>query len=152
MTLLKFRFDYRRVDGINRTTGETFQRFYPFLPCKLGHGGRTTAPTEGLLDSGSDGVVLPIEVARYLKLELEEASPMQVVGRADIKRYVSRATLTLGRAGRYCSPIRDVEVSVPAEGDTPIILGRKPVFELYRVTFVEAERRFEMDPYRQATR
>jgi len=147
MSLLNFKFGYKTIEGTNRLTGEPFVRYYPFLPCKLQSGKKETAPTEGLLDSGSDGVVIPMQLAHYLGLDLEEASPMHVVGRAQIERYSSKVTLVLGRGGRYCTPIHDVEVSVPAEGDTPIILGRDPVFELYTVKFIEAEKRFEMDPY-----
>jgi len=152
MTHPSFQLKYKVVEGTSILTGRPFVRHYPYMPCRLASASRTTAPTEGLLDSGSDGTVIPMELAHYLGLELREAGPMRVVGSAGIKRYISTVTLTLGRAGRYGPPIKDIEVSVPAEGDTPIILGRSPVFELYRVTFVDAERRFEMDPYRQATR
>lgn len=56
--------------------------------------------------------------------------------------------MTIGRAGRICEPINDIKVSVLEGDDTPLIIGRDPIFKLYRITFVEAENRFEMTPYR----
>jgi len=103
---------------------------------------------DGLLDSGSDGVVLPRSLAEYLGLELEPAeTPMRVADGKGIERYVSRAHLTIGRAGRYCEPI-DAEVTVPVEGIAPILVGRDPIFRLFVITFIEAENRLEMKPYR----
>jgi hypothetical protein len=73
---------------------------------------------------------------------------MKVADGKSTPRWTSEASVILGRAGRYCSPIDKVTVSIPREGDPPILLGRDPVFELYTITFIEAEKRFMMDPYR----
>ena len=103
---------------------------------------------EGLLDSGSDGVVLPRGIADYLGLELKSGeTPMRVADGKSVKRYISKAHLTIGRGGRYCDPV-EAEVSIPAEGDPPILIGRAPIFRLFVITFIEAEKRFEMKPYR----
>lgn len=102
---------------------------------------------EGLLDSGSDGVVVPRGIADYLELELKPAeTPMRVADGKSVKRFISKVYLTIGRGGRYCDPI-EAEVSIPAEGDPPILIGRDPIFRLFVITFVEAEKRFEMKPY-----
>ena len=87
-------------------------------------------------------------IAKYLNLELKRASPMKVVG-SEVPCYTSTLSITVGRAGRYCGPIKDVEVSVPEDDDTPLILGRDPFFKLYIITFIEAEQRFEMIPYKK---
>jgi len=103
---------------------------------------------EGLLDSGSDGIIIPRSLATYLDLELKPAAkPMRVANGRDVERFTARANITLGRGGRCCDPI-GVEVSIPVEGDPPVLIGREPVFRLFVITFVEAERRFEMRPYR----
>jgi hypothetical protein len=103
---------------------------------------------EGLLDSGSDGVVIPRSLADYLDLQLKPAArPMRVANGRDVQRYTAKASITLGRGGRCCGPI-DAEVSVPAEGDPPLLIGREPIFRMFVITFVEAERRFEMRSYR----
>jgi len=103
---------------------------------------------DGLLDSGSDGIVIPRSLADYLGLKLEPSSrPMRVANGRDVQRYTAKASITLGRGGRCCDPI-DAEVSIPAEGEPPVLIGREPIFRLYVITFVEAEKRFEMRPYR----
>jgi len=77
---------------------------------------------------------------------LKEASQMQVAD-GTIDRCTSRISIILGRGRRFCNPIEDIEVSVPMKGDPPILLGRNPIFKLYRITFIEEEKRYEMIPY-----
>ena len=121
-------------------------RAYPMLPCVLEWEGRRTPQTEGLLDSGADSVVLPLEVAKYLGLMLKEGEEsMKVVGR-EVPRYSAKVNLIIGRAGRYWT-FPDVEVAIPMEGDTPIIIGRDPVFKVYKVTFDELSGRFILEPH-----
>lgn len=99
-----------------------------------------------MLDSGSDGLVLPLGVANFLGLRLKkEDKAMRVVGR-EVPRYSAKVNLTIGRGGRFFT-FPDVEAAIPTEGDTPILVGRKPVFETYKVTFVEADLKFILDPY-----
>ena len=144
--LIDFFFRYKTVHGRDKKTGEMVTRYYPYVPAILSSGFKSAPPIEGLLDSGSDGIVIPLFVAKSLDLELKECEPMKVVGRL-VERYRSKATITLGRAGRFCDPLPDVPVNIPKEGDSPIIFGRTPIFELFRITFVEAEKRFTMEPY-----
>ena len=143
----RFVFRYKEQLVTNPRTGAQETYHSPLLPCVLEWRGKRSPQTEGLLDSGSDGVVLPLGVARYLDLDLRPVeAPMQVVGTA-VPQYVARVDLTIGRAGRFHT-FADLEVSVPREGETPIIIGRRPVFEVYRVTFVEPELKFVLDPYK----
>ncbi len=144
--MLDFFFRYKTVHGRDKKTGESVTRYYPFVPAVISSGTKTAPPIEGLLDSGSDGIVIPLFLAKSLGLELEGSEPMRVVGRM-VERYRSKATITLGRAGRYCDPLPGVPVNIPLDGDFPIIFGRAPIFELFRITFVEAEHRFTMEPY-----
>ena len=146
LRLLDYSFRCKIVHGRDKKTGELETRHYPFVPAVISSGPKTAPPIEGLLDSGSDGIVLPLFLARCLGLELTESEPMKVVGRM-VDRYRSRATIMLGRAGRFCDPLLNVPVNIPMEGDFPIIFGRAPIFELFRITFVEAEHRFTMEPY-----
>jgi predicted aspartyl protease len=155
--LLDFSFVYRKnvvLDSITRrpvldpATGKPMEIFHPMVPCTVSSEGRKSPLIEGLLDSGSDGIVIPRSLAEYLDLRLiPEARPMRVANGRDVQRYTAKATITLGRGGRCCDPI-DAEVSVPAEGDPPLLIGREPIFRLFVITFVEPERRFEMKPYR----
>jgi hypothetical protein len=155
--LLDFSFGYRKnvaLDSATRrpvldpSTGKPMEIFHPMVPCVVSSTDRRSPLMDGLLDSGSDGIVIPRSLAEYLDLKLRPAArPMRVANGKDVQRYTARASITLGRGGRCCSPI-DAEVSVPAEGDPPLLIGREPMFRLFVITFVEAERRFEMRPYR----
>ena len=144
--MLDFSFRYRAEHWKDRKTGEIRTWYYPYVPAILSASSKKIPFVEGLLDSGSDSIVIPRSMARDLGLELEEAPPMNVVGHI-VDRFRSKLDLTLGRAGRFCEPLRDVEVSIPAEGAPPVIFGRRPIFELFRITFVEAEHRFTLEPY-----
>jgi hypothetical protein len=146
LRLLDYSFRYKTVHGRDKKTGELVTRHYPYVPAVISSGPNRAPPIEGLLDSGSDGIVIPLFLAKSLNLELEKSEPMKVVGRM-VDRFRSKATVTLGRAGRFCEPLKDIPVNIPLEGDFPIIFGRAPIFELFRITFVEAERRFTMEPY-----
>lgn len=159
MRLLDFRLNYKRTTVAHTSTEKsiagartvkTAEFFHPVVPLTVSSGTTRSPPMDGLLDSGSDGVVLPKSLAEYLGLELKAAeTPMRVADGKSVERYVSTANLTIGRAGRYCDPI-SAEVTVPAEGRPPILIGRNPVFRLFVITFVEAEKRLEMKPYRSA--
>lgn len=46
-------------------------------------------------------------------------------------------------------PIVDASTGKPVEGNPPILIGREPVFRLFKITFVDAENRFELKPYRK---
>ncbi|MGD9962486.1 MAG: retropepsin-like aspartic protease [Thermoplasmata archaeon] len=134
---------------VDKDTGEPVNAYHPMVPLIISSKGRDCTQTDGLLDSGSDGVVIPMGLAEYLGLELNRTErPMMVANGRSVERLTSKVTLTLGRAGRYCDPI-EAEVNVPAEGSPPILIGRDPVFRLFTITFVEAERRLEMTPYRR---
>lgn len=159
MRLVGFRFNYKRTVAldpatgrpvIDKATGKPLEVYHPVIPLVISSSRMRSRPTEGLLDSGSDGIVIPRRLAEYLELDLRPAErPMRVANGRSVERLVSTATLTIGRDGRFCDPIR-AEVNVPSDGNPPILIGRVPVFKLFVVTFVEAEKRFEMKPYHGA--
>lgn len=99
------------------------------------------------MDSGADSCVINMATAKYLGLEMKEARPMRVVGNSEVKAYKANVDFVID-GGKHSDPIT-VEVMIPAEGDTPILIGRKPFFELYKITFIEAELKFNMIPYKK---
>lgn len=115
MKLFDFRFNYKRSTAmdpssgstiLDSTTGRPLELFHPVIPLTISSEGRRSPPLEGLLDSGSDGVVLPMGLAEYLGLHLKPAeTPMRVADGKSVERYTSKARLTIGRAGRYCDPV-----------------------------------------------
>ena len=71
---------------------------------------------------------------------------MKVVG-AKIACYSAKVNIIIGRCGNYCSPLENVEVTVPKEeDDSPILFGRNPIFDYYTITFYEREKRYLMEP------
>lgn len=158
MSVNDFQFNYRRSIAIDHqtrrpildaTSEAPLEVFDPFVPCTLSSKTRSRS-MEGLLDSGSDGMVIPRTVAKFLELDLRPSiEPMQVADGRDMDRFVSKIVLAIGRGGRFSDPV-DVEVSIPKEGNPPVIIGRDPIFRQYRITFIEAEKRLEMRSYRKA--
>jgi len=157
MPPLDFQFDYRRsiaIDRLNRRpiidsdTGAPVEVYHPFIPCIISSERMRSKSMEGLLDSGSDGMVIPMELAECLKLDLVPASePMRVADGKEVERYTAKIIIKVGRGGRYSDPI-EVEASVPKHGNPPVLIGRKPIFKMFVISFVEAERRLEMKHYR----
>ena len=149
-------YRYRRnvaLDPVTRRPvlnqeGKPMEVFHPMLPCVISSPTKSSPAIEGLLDSGSDGIVIPRSLADYLELELKPAArPMRVANGRDVERLTAKAAITLGRGGRCCEPI-EAEVTIPSEGDPPVLIGREPIFRFFIVKFVEAEKRFELSPYR----
>jgi hypothetical protein len=147
MDLYRYGFKYKLIRSRHPDTGEIIERYYPILPCRISRGTNRTPFIDGLLDSGSDGLVIPLSLARSLKLPFSDAPPMQTASGGDVKRFTSRVDLTIGRGGRYSGPFKGVEVSIPSEGNPPVLIGRDPVFTRYKITFIEAELRYLMEPY-----
>jgi len=156
MSSIDFRFDYMRSFVVDRVTGRPIldpgtgaplERYDPYIPCVISSRSGKKRKIDGLLDSGSDATVIPRRIADYLELELQPArSRMMVADGVRSERYVSKASLIIGRGGRFSDPIQ-IEVTVPAEGDPPVLIGRDPVFRHYAITFIEAEKRLEMKGY-----
>ena len=155
MKLVGFRFNYKRTVALDHVTkapvldsrtGRPMEVFHPMVPCIIASERRTSPQIDALLDSGSDGIVIPKTLADYLGLSLKQSDkPMRIANGRSIRRLTARAHLTIGRGGRRCDPV-DIEVSVPEEGDPPIPIGREPVFRLFVITFVEAEKWFGIRP------
>ncbi|MCK4817442.1 hypothetical protein KA005_16850, partial [bacterium] len=93
MKLLKFAFGYKKII----THGGTIN-YYPMVPCTFSWTNKKSTLYDGLLDSGSDGIVVPFELAKWLGLELYHRADMEVIGKI-LKRYVTKANLTIGRGG-----------------------------------------------------
>ena len=133
MKILKFVFGYKKIITKGGSTN-----YYPMIPCTFSWNNKRTPMYDGLLDSGSDGIVVPMELAEWLGLELDHRENMEVIGKI-LKRYVTKANLTIGRGGRFVK-LKNVEVSVPIEAKTSMILiGREPIFKLFEITFREGE-------------
>jgi hypothetical protein len=151
MQIKKFAFNYSKHTVVDENTQEEIDLYYPTIPCVFASEKKKTRMTEGLLDTGSDGIVLPMGAAKYLELELEpKGKPMIVAGGLSVKQYKSKVNLTIGRGGRFVE-FKDIEITVPdtepEKDKSPILIGRDPIFKYYEINFIEAKRKVIMKPF-----
>lgn len=141
----RFQFKYRRQRGSLAGAGSGDFPAYPMLPCTFEWRARTTPRVEGRLDSGSDGLVMPMGIAEFLNLDLnDEERPMQVVSR-EVPQFSAKVNLMVGRGGHLMT-FRNVTAHIPKEGNVPLLIGRDPVFKAYRVTFDDSISIFYLVP------
>lgn len=135
MKKVKLSFPYKYPPGRRQNPGED-EAIYPLLPIRLYHGTYTTPPMEGLLDSGCDGIFLPKNITNFLNLPLGRL--MQAHGiDGPCQAYPTQIGLIIGRGGRWreCD-FGVVDAVIPVEErDTPILIGRHPVFDEYQIIF-----------------
>lgn len=148
MKILKYQLKYTKEIIIDEITKQKHIAYYPYIPCFFEWRGEKSIEINGLLDSGADGIVIPVGLANSLNLDLTPAKRSMKIVAGEVKYFLTQANLTIGRAGRLTT-FENVNIAVPKEGDTPILIGRNPVFEYYNITFIEPERRFLMEPYEQ---
>ena len=115
---LEFVFDYHR---------------YPVVPVKFFYQNKETPLIEGLLDSGGDFIVLPMPIAKYLGLKLEEAGSVDTAGGA-ASLYKTNLTMCLGGKDKNVT-YENLQIHVSCREDIPVLLGRQPIFEDYEIVF-----------------
>jgi hypothetical protein len=108
----------------------------PIVPLRLSNAGRTTPVIWGLLDSGSDRVVVPRWVADGLSVELEPLSMGIMTVSGSARASVGRMDLVIG-LGHGVMKFRDIAVIVPEAKQVPVLIGRNPVFRTFDVLFQE---------------
>lgn len=114
----KFVFEYQR---------------YPILPVKFYYGEKETPVIEGLLDSGGDFIVIPMPIAKYLGLELEDGGAVDTAGGSSTL-FKANLRMDIGEKGEVAN-YDGIEIHISSREDIPILIGRHPVFEDYEITF-----------------
>lgn len=122
MPELTFVFDYHR---------------YPIVPVKFSYNDVDTPIIDALLDSGGDFIVIPMPIAKYLGLKLKKAGSVDTAG-GTTTLFKSNLNMTMGKKEHNTS-YNNLEIHVSARGDIPVLLGRKPIFEDYEITFKKTE-------------
>ncbi len=117
---------------------------YPIVPVKFKYKDRKTPVIEALLDSGGDFIVIPLPIARYLEMELEQESDVDTAGGTTCM-YKTRVDMILGRKNR-CTSYFNREIHVSSQSDIPVLLGRNPLFEDYEITFKKQKRQLILKP------
>jgi hypothetical protein len=140
MSSERLTFGYKSPPGIRRIPGE--KPVFPLLPVQF-NGLRIT----GLLDSGASSILIPLEMARALALKLIPAKePGKGVG-GTYSQYHTKVRLIVG-GGTVAFDLGEVDACVPSQEqqDLPILIGRKPVFERFQITFEEYKEKFHLVP------
>lgn len=132
------RFPYRRLNT-NRpvlSLGGVSWRDYPLCFTGVLSGGSSTSVVT-LIDSGSDDVVFPIDVARKLGVDLSQAPPTdaRAVGGQQVAYHYVRLTLRLSDGIEHCQWDAIVGVSpLPMRWG---LLGRAGFFPYFDVSFLD---------------
>jgi hypothetical protein len=110
---------------------------YPLVPVRF-IGPKGTSPIiDALLDSGSDFILIPINLAEALGLSMHELpKPIGTAG-GERRGFEARCDFELGRGGRVES-YTDLKINVIDSPDTPVLIGRDPIFKDFKVIFEES--------------
>ena len=131
---LSFRYTPARIND--------FLIFRPMIPLILRKDERHLS-TIGLLDSGSDFILIPKEIAEYLELELSGNDEAEAIGGTiETKKSVISLTVSDGKNNIYLQNI-PVEVLMQ-DGLKEVIIGRIPFFSEFDILFKENSKRIEL--------
>ncbi len=151
MQLLRFTYRYVQVPVYDETVGEKTESYIPMIPCQFKYGNRTTSLLYGLLDSGSECILISKAVSEELDLEPREAPPVIGVG-GRTSRGIVEVDIKIGSHGRF-TELENVEISVLLGVETIlVILGRDPIFKLYDITFSDSDLKVTLNPYKPRTK
>ncbi len=144
MKKLQLKYKYLPPPG-NRKPQPLGIKLFPLLPIKLSYNGNMTPYIEGLLDSGSHGLLIPTYIAESLGLPNLGIARSSGVG-GSFQGYLSKVTLKIGRGGREID-FGEVNAIVPNEDQNiPILIGREPVFEEFQIIFEDYKNTFWLIP------
>lgn len=123
-------FKYRKL--------ETSDTASPALPITL-VGNITSLDTFGIIDSGSTLSVISSEIADIIGVNRKNQTTAKIIGGGEIRAYETsiKIKLTLKRIGERI-------INLPflvLDGQDEVILGRQDFFNLFRITFLENEKR-----------
>ena len=116
---------------------------YPYIPLRLARGSVCTPVLNGLMDSGSDIIVVPKAIATYLGLEDGKVTTAMDTAGGRIKAHRSHVDIELLCKGNVIG-FRDVEVAVVDMKTMPVLIGRHPVFSTFDVLFQERKGVFSL--------
>jgi len=124
----------RNKDDIDKKNAPT----YPLLNIQLYNpdGGKAKS-FEGLVDSGADGLFIPKQIAENLGLEkIDEIETAGILKSSECIK--TKVGFRIGRSKARRIDFEVIEATYPKkEGNIPILVGRKPLFEYFEVKFLE---------------
>ena len=106
---------------------------YPVVPVKFYYKDRETPIIDALLDSGGDFIVIPMPIAKYLGLKLKKAGSVDTAGGVT-SLFKATLSMIIGKKG-LSSTYNNIQIHVSGRNDIPVLLGRHPIFEDYKIVF-----------------
>ncbi|GEM_PF-2207702 len=104
------------------------------------HKGKRTQKFDAIIDSGSEITLIPYGVATYLNLPQKKR--IRLEGISGVTTGILSETNLIFNASQGTEILFNVPILI---GDWPdIILGRKAVFDAFRITFTQLHRLIEM--------
>ena len=110
---------------------------YPVVPLKFYYKDRETPIIDALLDSGGDFIVIPMPIAKYLGLKLKKAGSVDTAGGVT-SLFKATLSMVIGKKG-LSSTYNNIQIHVSGRNDIPVLLGRHPIFEDYKIVFNKKE-------------
>jgi len=110
---------------------------YPVVPIKFYYKDRETPIIDALLDSGGDFIVIPMPIAKYLGLKLKKAGSVDTAG-GITSLFKATLSMVIGKKG-LSSTYNNIQIHVSGRNDIPVLLGRHPIFEDYKIVFDKKE-------------
>lgn len=138
---------HKGTDGTHMTSTQqlTFRyQEYPIIPIRFRNNERKTPLIEALLDSGGDFIVIPLPIATFLDLSLEQAGDVDTAG-GTASLYKAKVDMAIGQEKNHTRYIQK-EIHVSAREDIPVLLGRNPLFEDYEITFKKHKNQLILQP------
>ena len=137
MPLLKFTFKYTRIDNI----------FSPIIPVRFRFRDKETPIIDGILDTGSDFILISKRIGEYLNLKLKEWHPIGTSASGRFDTCVKRLDFIIGRGGKE-QVFENIKIHVSDERGFPILplIGRYPLSEFYNFIFDNIKNVVELIP------
>jgi hypothetical protein len=117
---------------------------YPIVPVRFKYKQKKTPVIEALLDSGGDFIVIPMPIAKYLEMDLDQSSDVDTAGGTTCM-YRTEVDMIIGKKD-CCTSYFNREIHVSSQHDIPILLGRNPLFEDYEITFRKQKHQLILKP------
>ncbi len=109
---------------------------FPLVPVRFIGNKNRTPIIDALLDSGSDNILIPINLAEDLGLSLRDLpKPIGTAG-GNRKGFETQCDFEFGRGGRV-EKYRNLKINVIDSTDAPVLIGRDPIFKQFKVIFEE---------------
>ena len=131
---MTFSFKYKPT---NFLSGRIYR---PLIP--LTFNGKESIDLFGLLDSGSDMTVIPLDLWNVLGLEFDEENEVSGIEGPPIKAKQGIVLISFGRGHELYN--FKIPVLVPESNQySKIIIGRQGFFDQFKITFIEKDKRVE---------